>query len=973
MAATVFAALAAVVALPSPAAAQSGIAGVVKDTTGAVLPGVTVEATSEALIERTRAVVTDSDGQYKILDLRPGQYVVTFTLPGFSTLKHDGIDLPADFIATINGDMRIGALEETLTVSGQAPVVDVQTTSRSQVLGRELLDALPTGRSFQSISQLVVGVTLNRPDVGGTANMQQSYISAHGLTASNNTVQVDGMNMNSTRGDNQVQAYYNDMMSQEVTYSVGAGAEVSAGGVRVNMIPREGGNKFSGAFFSAWSSGSWQGNNLTQDLIARGLSRVDKIDKIYDFNVSEGGPIQHDKLWFFTSARKWAVNSPVADVFYTPVGSNYPTAYQQCKSGAISCEQAIDDQQIKSAMLRLTYQISPKNKLGAYMDRLYKTRGHDMTSGVDPRTASFTWRSPVYYTGQVKWTSTVTNKLLLEAGYSTNVNVTVQKMQEGVEQPRGTPGWYANASRFDRDLSTRWAATLNIPAFVPTRYNLMSSASYVTGSHSIKAGVQWGRGRFSSPEDANADLEQDYRSGVPDSVVVRNTPLAPTDKMNDDLGIFGQDAWTMKRLTVNAGLRYEWLNASNSEETAGAGRFVSLRHFNAVPNLPNWKDISPRLGAVYDVFGNAKTAVKASWNRYNESRTTGFAGLYNPLAATTARLTWKDLNGDDIAQGELGCVYQATGCEINFAQLPASFGVRSLRRADPDFQRPYNVESSVGIQHELLPRMSVGFSWVHNTWSNLTFTDNVLRTRADYSPLTIVSPLNGELITVYNLAPAKVTQIDQLDTNATSDRKRLYNSFEFTSSARLGRGATVFGGTAVERLLNVTCDDPDNPNSDRFCDQRENGIPWKAQFKAGGAYPLPWFGIQIGGAFQSLPGAPLSTNWSLSPTTRYAANCAGPCTPGALVIPTLSEATLVVPLTPTGAALLERLNQLDLRGSKVVMIGRVRFEAQLEVFNTLNSDAALTVASSNFGTQTYNQVASVIQGRIIRVGGQIKW
>ena len=199
--------------------------------------------------------------------------------------------MPADFVAAINVELRVGSLEETLTVTGDAPLVDVQSTARSQVLSRDVLDAIPTGRSFQSVGQLVVGVQLSRPDVGGSQGMQQTYFSVHGMTSRNTTVQVDGMMMNSTRSDNQVNPYFNDAMSQEISYeTTGAGADVSAGGVRINMIPREGGNRFS-ALFTAWSDGAWQADNLTQRLKDQGLSAVGKIDKIYDFNFSMGGPV----------------------------------------------------------------------------------------------------------------------------------------------------------------------------------------------------------------------------------------------------------------------------------------------------------------------------------------------------------------------------------------------------------------------------------------------------------------------------------------------------------------------------------------------------------------------------------------------------------------------------------------------------------------------------------------------------------
>lgn len=967
--------------LPSAAHAQSGIAGVVKDVTGGALPGVTVEASSEVLIEKTRSVVTDGEGQYRFVDLRPGSYALTFSLAGFSTIKREGVQLPADFVAAVSIDMRVGSLEETLTVTGDAPLVDVQSTGRSQVLTREVLDAIPTGRSFQSVGQLVVGVQLSRPDVGGSQAMQQTYFASHGMPARNTTVQVDGMMMNSTRSDNQVNPYFNDAMNQEVSYeTTGSGADVSAGGVRINMIPREGGNRFSGAMFTAWSDGDWQANNLTQRLKDKGLSAVDKVEKIYDFNFSLGGPIRKDRLWFFTSLRKWGVNSPVADVFYTPTNVPFPTGFQQCKTGAVSCEQAIDDQQITSAMLRTTWQVSPRNKLGVYYDRLYKTRGHDMTAGTDPRTASFTWRAPVYYTTQVKYTSTISNKLLFDAGYGSNVNITVQNMQAGIEQERGSQGWYANAARFDRDLSTAWAATNNIPTFVPTKYLFQTSASYVTGSHAVKVGMQVQHGWFETRQDANADLEQDYRTGVPDSVVIRNTPFRFRDTMNYDLGVYVQDAWTFKRLTLNGGLRFEKLTAENTALTSPAGRFVPERSFPTTPNLPNWTDIAPRFGMAYDVFGNGKTAVKFSLNRYNDSRTTGIAAQYNPLAQATARLTWRDVNGDDIAQGSLGCVYLSANCEINFAQLPANFGVRSLRTYDPGTERPYNVMSNISVQHQLMRSVSVTAAVVNNSFHSLALRDNLLRTRADYSPVTIFSPIDGTPITVYNLAPAKVTQVQELDTTATSDRKQLFTGYEFTMNSRLPGGATIFGGTSIDRNLTVQCDEPDNPNLDRFCDQRETGVPFRAQFKMAGSYPLPWFGIMLGGTFQSYPGAVIGTTtpasgttWLITPTTRYAANCPGACTPGGLVFPNLSEASLTIPLRPFGTEFLDRLNQLDLRGSKVFTLGRTRLEAQLELFNVLNSDAALTVRGTNFGTAAFQQASGAVQGRIIRVGAQMKW
>src|SRR5258706_4357536 len=293
-----FAVALACLALPATARAQSAFAGVVKDTTGAVLPGATVEASSPVLIEKVRSVTTDSGGAYKIDNLRPGVYVLTFSLPGFTTVKKEGIELTSNFIATINTDLKVGGLEESVTVSGQSPVVDVQSTTKSQVLTREVLDAVRTGRTIQGMGQLITGVSLNAPDVGGSRAMQQTYMSAHGSGASQVTVQVDGLMVNGVDVDGAVQNYFNSSMSQEMVYTTsGASADVSGGGVRLNMIPRDGGNRTSGSVFSGYQTKGFQTDNLTDSLQARGLKSPDGIGKLYNVDGALGGPIMRDKVW----------------------------------------------------------------------------------------------------------------------------------------------------------------------------------------------------------------------------------------------------------------------------------------------------------------------------------------------------------------------------------------------------------------------------------------------------------------------------------------------------------------------------------------------------------------------------------------------------------------------------------------------------------------------------------------------------
>ena len=312
----------------------------------------------------------------------------------------------------------------------------------------------------------------------------------------------------------------------------------------------------------------------------------------------------------------------------------------------------VDDQFIRSAMARVTWQITPKWKLGAYHDEIDKYRGHDMQSRYDPETAAVQWFSPAYHTNQAKLTGTLTPRLLVEGGFSSNLEYYTNSYQEGIEQPRGTAEWYANTDQTESDLGgwKRAAQVQNTQS--PARFNWQGA---VVLRHRFAQHQDRLRSTSAAPSitptTRNGDLYQVYRSSttgipysVPDSVVIRNTPLARYgERLNYDVGIFVQDTWTMRRLTVTGGIRYEWLNAQVEAAETPAGRFVPARKFDVIKDLPNWSDPAPRMSAVYDLFGNSKTALKYSLNRYNQARTTGIAGNYNPLATQTATLTWRDL------------------------------------------------------------------------------------------------------------------------------------------------------------------------------------------------------------------------------------------------------------------------------------------------------------------------------------------
>lgn len=965
--------------LPATVLAQSSFTGVVKDSSGAVLPGVTVEAASDVLIEKVRTVITDSQGQYRIVDLRPGTYSLTFTLPGFNTFRRDSLQLPSEFTMTVEAVMRIGAVEETVTVTGESPVVDVTTAVHTQVLDREAIDAIPTGRSIQGMAQLVVGVSLNLPDTGGARAMQQTYMSTHGMTRANNTVMVDGLTVNGLQLDGGVQSYFNDAMNQEMSYQTsGIAADTSAGGVRLNMIPREGGNRFSGDFKASYRPGDWQADNVTDRHIAAGLGAGSAIDRIVDYTAAVGGPIMRDRLWFFTAARYFSVNNFVANTFFDD-GS-----------------QGVDDQYIKSAMARLTWQISPKNKLSGYFDEIDKYRGHDMQSNDDPETAALQWFSPAYHTAGLKWTSTLSNSIMLEAGYSRNLEYYTNSYRDGVGQPRFTEAWFAGASRSDLGLGGRKTAATSENTQSPERQNIQAAVSYITGSHNIKVGFQYMFGDYWHTVDANADLTQQYRGTaatgrftVPDSVVIRNTPLYYGERLNRDVGIYAQDSWRLKRMTVNYGIRWENLKAQVLASESPAGRFVPVRSTGALHNLPDWKDWAPRFSAVYDLFGNGRTAIKYSLNRYNQMRTTGIAANYNPFLSSTATLPWRDVSGDDIAQGDRGCTgYPRVGCEIDFSGLSSNFGIAALNEFG-NYPRTWNLENALELQHELMTGLSISGAWFLGNFHNLTTTINESWSAADYTPYTFYNPITGQPFEVFaRSVVASRRPTANLDT-FDPDRKQQYDAFLVDAKWRMPWGGQLFGGFSMERERFRSCTAPDDPNylnytalgvetnynTAALCDEFALDIPYRKGVKLSGTVPVGW-GVDVSVAFQSNASPNSRRNMVVTRgNTRYPATCPAPCPAGSVIMPTgvFGQTSLDINIEAPRATFIERITQLDFKVSRTFRFGRMTVLPVFEVFNVLNSDAIISYVSTNTLLASYLRPNSIMQPRFYGLGATVRW
>jgi hypothetical protein len=917
------------VVLVAGAARAQAIAGVVKDASGALLPGVTVEAASPALIEKSRTVVSEKTGQYKIENLRPGTYSVTFTLPGFTTVKREGIELTTSFTASVNAEMKVGGVEETVVVSGQTPVVDLQGTVAQSVLTRKVIDTIPSGRDVFGYGQLIPGVTTATPDVGGSQSMQSVNLQAHGSTTRDNVYMQDGMNISDNFGSgNQAGYYYNDGGMEEYSFQTsGLPAEHGVGGVMMNLVTKSGGNDFHGSAFATGMNNSMQANNLTDELKAKGMTVQNATKNIYDFNFTLGGPVLRDRLWFFTTFRRWGATKYVANTFN--------------QDGS----QAEDDYRLTNFTNRVTYGINSKNKISGSFDMPFKYRGHrrenQPATFVSPEAATVQAKpSPYGYPfgiTQVKYTSMISNRLLFEGGLSA---LKVYSSQD--YQPDTPPD---AVTHYDVTKSLLTVAAIWHHTELNTPKSWHASLSYVTGHHNLKTGFQIRYGSEVDLSEKHGDIMQQYQNGVAYSIVRYNTPVTPISNVDADHGLYVQDSWTNKRLTVNAGVRYDYYRVSNPEQTSAAGTWVPERKFVALNNIVHFNDVSPRFGIVYDLFGTGKTAVKGSVSKYVGMEGVNLGQAVNPNQMSQQTCTWIDPNHDDILQAsEIGTCGAWSG------------GVTTT--IDPDLTRPKQWEYVAQLQQEISPRFSVTFAYYGRHFYNDYGDLNLAISPADFTPVTITNPLDGTPFTIYNQSKETVGKANNSRTNLPH-LSRSYNGFEVKFDKRFDKGM-VLGGFTVGKTKGNSSANLNDPNT-QINAYGYLGYDATYQFNMAGAYRLP-YGVSVSGALRAYTGLPTTPTYTVTRT----------------VLPTLNQPSVNVKLAPngTGQYRLPGVPILDLRVSKSVRVGFGNLEFVADIFNVLNSSANTGQVNSVAppgATSSYGRPSALLEGRFLRLGGQFRF
>jgi hypothetical protein len=901
-----------VMALPSVTIAQVQTGSILvraADEQGGAVPGVAITITSSALVAGSASGVTDEGGAYRFPSLPPGTYTVQIDLQGFQTVVRENIAVLVGQTTPVDMAMKVASVAETITVSGASPVIDTTSANVNVNLSEQLLQGTPGGRDIWALVEYKVpSLLITRPDVGGTSGGLQGVYSARGTPSNQNSQYLNGINVGDPAAIGAAGFYYDFDAFEEIQVSTGAhDITVPTSGVFLNMLTKSGSDQWRGRTTFTWLGDATQAQNIDAELGRFGFRpETNAVDFVSDINVSAGGPLIAKKLRMFGSFRDWRVHVNVPAAFSTLV---------------------LDKTDITSGLINATYQMNDNNRItGVYSKQYYKKPHRFLNASnllVEESTSN---EDDVFDVGQVLWNSVLSSNLFLDARLGVN-KILFPTYQNGTEQTLLDTATGIRTRNFNTDVER-----------FRDRYQANATAQYYVdqwlgGRHELKFGFDHAHAPVLVITRRVDDVEPTYSSttGLSQNVTLYATPFH-TRTAVDITSLYFQDSYSLKKLTLTGGVRWERLEGYLPEQDSPAARFFPnlQRTFDEQRDVVLWHTLGPRFSAAYDLFGNGRTALKASAGRYYYVISTGGTPLdnVNPNATYQELYGWSDGNGDRLFQfGE------QTGAPVVTSGITTDI--------DPEFSRPWTDEYTAGVDHELIPAVRLAAVFTYRREDNPIATLNptfpyatTLSSRADNGRDGVAGTADDGTFQFYDrLSPTNRTRV-------TNDPTALqtYKGIEITATKRMSNRWQMLAGYTFSRMrvsglsVNINPNSLLNVNGMLTGQVGVNGTPTFGvngqltdrphQFKLTGTYVLPFYDISLAANLNSQSGIAVTRQVST----------------------TLSVGgTTTVNVEEPGSARLPVRTVLDLRASKAVRMGTRELEGSVDFNNITNTNTVWDV------------------------------
>lgn len=971
--------------LQGQALASTSLTGQVTDSTGAAIPGATITVTGPALQVPSVTGRTDNEGHYTIVDLpAPGTYQISFQMRGFQTLVQSGVNLTVGLTGKLDAVLKLGEVGQVVEVSGASPVIDPVSIQNVATIPESEIKDVPRGLRTQELLTQTPGVGLQGPPDVGDSNFGNRYLIVTYGVVLNPTLDIEGMNTSIAKNPTTA-VFVNATGVAEASFSaVGNNADIAYPGVAQQIILQSGSNQFHGDAMGEFENPVFQGNNITPVLAGppNNLNKSNPLEGngFYDYAANLGGYVLRNKLWFFGGYSTEAVTQGYPGLVGSP-GPN-PTTGWYDGTGRPAYLQSSNPQY----NYKISYQVSKNTQIiwsDVYAD-LYNSDNNPgkfrpLPNGTVLRQPGSSWH------GEVQ--STIGKRFLLDALFG-HAGYHVRYTYEPVSAL--APFGFTNGAAFagspsEEELSTGLLTgppnqVLDRPN---NRYELKAIGTFIPsgrhwgGTHDFKFGTteDWEYGATAVDNNSpSGDYQLNFQNGAPDTITVYNYPYPTSMNILHSQAGYITDQWVVKRFAFNLGVRAERYYNFYPAQDGVAGQFVDLfpvQHYPETPIL-TWKDIVPRAGVAWDVHGNGKTVVKASFGLFGDTMGELFAATFNPNAAKSMTFHWP---GPCQATAPLAPVEY--DCDVTSAFLatlptltPISQTGAQAQVLNPNLKQDRTHEYSVRIERQLVRNVAVNAAYVYYGLYNMydaatnagspaagiTSVNNGVDVGHPYSSWILVTkpakagaftdPMTGQQVPVYTYNKTVGTTNEVVST--PSYRPDQYNTFEVGLTKHFSRrwdGFASYWITKNHRWIQGTAGIVGSPNDDPY----PIDDTWNWDFRAAGTYFLPWH-FEIGSLFRLQSGSPGQRLLQVNDST-------------------LAQGSTTLRVGPFGQYRGPVVPLLNVKFSKTFTLhDSFKFEPDVQIFNLTNSSANVT---TNYltGASTFGVASNIMAPRVLRLGG----